>query len=255
MYKEIRHFFTLRREVKEMLLIGNGRVITRQESGYLERGGVLIEGQLIKEVGPCQELRQKYPQAQFIDAKGGVIMPGLINAHNHIYSAMARGLAVKGYNPHNFEDILEGMWWRLDRQLSLENDRLSAYATYLDCIKNGVTTIFDHHASYGHIPNSLDQLAEPARELGLRVSLCYEVSDRDGREKMLEAVLENERMIDLAARDESDMLKAMMGLHAAFTLSDETLALCAEHGGQFGPGYGRIAQVVLMDNIAHLVAL
>lgn len=231
MYKEIRHFFTLRREVKEMLLIGNGRVITRQESGYLERGGVLIEGQLIKEVGPCQELRQKYPQAQFIDAKGGVIMPGLINAHNHIYSAMARGLAVKGYNPHNFEDILEGMWWRLDRQLSLENDRLSAYATYLDCIKNGVTTIFDHHASYGHIPNSLDQLAEPARELGLRVSLCYEVSDRDGREKMLEAVLENERMIDLAARDESDMLKAMMGLHAAFTLSDKTLALCAEHGG------------------------
>lgn len=214
-----------------MLLIGNGRVITRDNNLFYDNGAVLIDGQLIKEVGDGAQLRAKYPQAEFIDAHGGVIMPGLINAHNHIYSAFARGLSVKGYNPKNFNDILEGLWWRLDRQLTLENDRLSANAVYLDCLKNGVTTVFDHHASYLDIPNSLDMLAQPAQELGIRTCLCYEVSDRDGKAKMEEAVLENERMIKKAEADNSDMLKAMMGLHAAFTLSDETLAFCAEHKG------------------------
>ncbi|MEA4870579.1 MAG: putative aminohydrolase SsnA [Christensenella sp.] len=212
-----------------MLLIGNGRLVTRDQGMYLENGAVAIEDQLIKEVGTTQELKAKYPHAEWIDANGGVIMPGLVNAHNHIYSAFARGLSIQGYNPHDFNDILEGMWWKIDRLLTKENDYLSAQAVYLDCIKNGVTTVFDHHASYYDIPGSLDTLSDAARQLGVRTSLCYEVSDRDGEKKMHEAVLENERMILKANADESDMLKGMMGLHAAFTVSDETLALCKKH--------------------------
>ena len=215
-----------------MLLIGNGRVITRKENGFYEKGAVAVDGNLIKEVGTYEDLRAKYPQAEFIDAHGGVIMPGLINAHEHIYSAFARGLSIKGYAPKNFLEILEGMWWKLDRQLTLENDLLSAYAVFIDCIKNGVTTVFDHHASYCTIPYSLDKIADPAKELGVRACLCYEVSDRDGQQKMEEAVLENERFIERAAQDDSDMLCGMMGLHAAFTLSDKTLAFCAEHKGR-----------------------
>lgn len=215
-----------------MLLIGNGRVITRKENGFYEKGAVAVDGNLIKEVGTYEDLRDKYPQAEFIDAHGGVIMPGLINAHEHIYSAFARGLSIKGYAPKNFLEILEGMWWKLDRQLTLENDLLSAYAVFIDCIKNGVTTVFDHHASYCTIPYSLDKIADPAKELGVRACLCYEVSDRDGQQKMEEAVLENERFIERAAQDDSDMLCGMMGLHAAFTLSDKTLAFCAEHKGR-----------------------
>ncbi len=212
-----------------MLLIGNGRLVTRDNGRYMEDGAVTIDGNLITEVGPTPDLKAKYPSAEFVDAHGGVIMPGLINAHNHIYSAFARGLSIKGYNPHDFNDILEGMWWKIDRLLTKENDRLSAYAVYIDCIKNGVTTVFDHHASYYDIPGSLDMLADAAKDLGVRTSLCYEVSDRDGETKMMESVLENERMILRANADESDMLKGMMGLHAAFTLSDETLALCKKH--------------------------
>ncbi len=212
-----------------MLLIGNGRLVTRDNGKYIENGAVAIEGNLIAEVGTTANLKAKYPKAEWIDADGGLIMPGMINAHNHIYSAFARGLFIKGYNPHDFNDILEGMWWKIDRLLTKENDRLSAYAVYIDCIKNGVTTVFDHHASYCDIPGSLDTLADTARELGVRTSLCYEVSDRDGDVKTKEAVLENARMIKRAASDESDMLKGMMGLHAAFTLSDETLALCKEY--------------------------
>lgn len=212
-----------------MLLIGNGRLVTRDDGLFIENGAVLTDGAVIAEVGETAALRARYPEAEFIDAHGGVIMPGLINAHNHIYSAFARGLSIKGYNPHDFNDILEGMWWRIDRLLTKENDRLSAYAVYIDSIKNGVTTVFDHHASYYDIPGSLDMLADAAKDLGMRTSLCYEVSDRDGEAKMMESVLENERMIRRAEADESDMLKGMMGLHAAFTLSDETLALCKKH--------------------------
>ncbi|HQQ39887.1 MAG TPA: amidohydrolase family protein, partial [Clostridia bacterium] len=212
-----------------MLLIGNGRLVTRDNGLFIENGAVVTDSNLILDVGETAALRARYPQAEFIDANGGLIMPGLINTHNHIYSAFARGLSIKDYSPRDFGDILEGMWWKIDRLLTKENDSLSAYAVYIDCIKNGVTTVFDHHASYFDIPGSLDTIADAAKELGVRTSLCYEVSDRDGEVKMKEAVLENARMIRRAEGDSSDMLKGMMGLHAAFTLSDETLSLCKSH--------------------------
>ena len=212
------------------LLIGNGNVITRNpELPFIADGCVAVEGAHIKEVGPAAQLKARYAGAEWIDAKGGVIMPGLINAHNHIYSAMARGLSIAGHNPSGFMDILEGMWWRLDRLLTMEQVRYSALATYIDCIKSGVTTVFDHHASYGAIEGSLFTIADAARELGVRTCLCYEVSDRDGEEKMKAAVKENEDFIIAAEKNGADMQKGMMGLHASFTLSDKTLDYCAAH--------------------------
>ncbi|MEG0110700.1 MAG: amidohydrolase family protein, partial [Oscillospiraceae bacterium] len=171
----------------------------------------------------------QYPSAEFIDALGGVIMPGLINAHGHIYSAFARGLSINGYSPKNFLDILDGQWWTIDRKLTLPDTRMSAMATYLDCIKNGVTTMFDHHASYGGIEGSLFAIADAAKQMGVRTNLCYEVSDRDGEDKMRAAVRENADFIAYAAKDDTDMVKAMMGMHASFTLSDKSLALCREN--------------------------
>lgn len=217
------------------MIIGNGAMVTRDPGRpYLAEGGLYLEGGVIREVGGTGALRHKYPQAQWLDAKGKVIMPGLINPHHHIYSAFARGLSIKGYHPANFIDILEGMWWKLDRLLTLEDCRYSAYATYLSCIRNGVTTVFDHHASYGAVKGCLSAIADVARELGVRTCLCYEVSDRDGEAKKEEAVRENADFIRACAGGTGDMLYGMMGLHAACTLSDETLKLCAEHKGDAG---------------------
>ena len=100
-----------------------------------------------------ETLKKKYADAEFIDAKGGVIHPAFINTHEHIYSALARGLSIKGYAPNGFLEILDGLWWTIDRNLDNDLTKLSAEATYLECIKNGVTTIFDHHASFGEIPD------------------------------------------------------------------------------------------------------
>lgn len=211
-----------------MVLIGNGRLITRDGNNtYFENGAVAFDGNVILKVGETNEIRKQYPEAEFVDAKGGLIMPAFINTHEHIYSAMARGLSINGYNPHGFLDILDGMWWTIDRNLSLEQTRQSARATYIDCIKNGVTTIFDHHASYGDITGSLFAIEDAAKEMGIRSCLCYEVSDRDGKEKTRLAIKENEDFIKHALSDGSGMIAGMMGLHASFTLSDETLESCA----------------------------
>ena len=153
-----------------MKLITNGRLITRDAEGrgYYEHGAVAYEGARIAEVGEEAALRAKYPDAEIVDAKGGVIMPAFINAHTHIYSALARGLSIVGNNPTNFYEVLDGTWWAIDRHLMMDGTKASATALYIDSIKQGVTTVFDHHASYGEIPGTLHTIAEESKRLGLR---------------------------------------------------------------------------------------
>ena len=206
-----------------MLLIANGRVLTRDpDNPCLPDGAVVIEGETILAVGPRAALCAEYPDAEALDARGGVIMPGLINAHTHIYSGLARGLSIAGNDPRTFLEILEGTWWNIDRRLSLDMTRACAWATLLECLRNGVTTVFDHHASYGAITGSLFAIADVARRLVVRACLCYEVSERDGMDKCDEAIRENADFARWAHQNDDDMLRAMFGGHALFTLSDKT---------------------------------
>jgi len=220
------------------LIIGNGRVITRdEENPYIENGAVVIRDNTIIAVGDYSVLKEKYKEEEFIDAKGKVIMPGLINTHMHIYSAFARGMAGKGPAPKNFTDILENLWWRLDKGLTLEDTKYSAYTTYLDCIKNGVTTVFDHHASPYSVEGSLFTIGDAAKELGVRTCLCYETSDRDGEEILKAGIKENINFIKKYNNVNEDMLKGMFGMHAAFTLSDKSLDMCREAMEGLDAGY------------------
>lgn len=215
-----------------MLIVGNGRVVTRDaQMPFLEHGAVAIEGDAIQSVGEEAELVAAHPGAEYVNAHGGIIMPGLVNCHTHIYSGLARGLAIKGCNPHNFLENLEQQWWKIDRNLTLDGTRACAYATILESLRNGVTTIFDHHASFCEIPGSLFAIRDVAAECGIRACLCYETSDRDGKEKLAQAIAENAEFARwaAAAREAGDhMIAAMFGGHATFTLSDETMDLMAE---------------------------
>ena len=219
-----------------MYLLANGRLITRDPArGYIRDGGVVIEGRRILDLGTTGALREKYPDAAFLDARGGVIMPAFINAHTHIYSALARGLSIKGNNPTNFYEVLDGTWWAIDRKLTLRGTRASADALMIDCIKQGVTTVFDHHASFCEIPGSLHVIAESAKRFGLRACLCYEVSDRDGEEKALQAIRENADFISECEQARDPMLAAVFGGHALFTISDRTFErMAAANNGRTG---------------------
>ncbi len=222
-----------------MHLIGNGILITRNTvKPLIFDGAVVIEADTIVDYGKTSQMREKYKGAQFTDVKNKLIMPGLINTHMHIYSAFARGMVLAdGKVSKNFSQVLENLWWRLDKTLNLEDVKYSAYATYIDSIKNGVTTVFDHHASQNDIESSLFTIKDVAADLGIRTSLCYEVTDRDGKEAANRGIKENVDFIKYAQKDETDMVKGMFGLHASFTVSDETLETCASQMAGLDAGF------------------
>ena len=221
-----------------MLLIGNGMLITRDpKNPWFPNGCVAVDGPLVAAVGPTAELRARYPEARFLDAKGGLILPGFINAHMHYYSAFSRGISTKDAPAQNFMEVLERLWWRLDKALSLEDCYYSGLICMIDCIKNGTTTVLDHHASPHAVRGSLFELARAARETGIRNCLCYEVSDRDGPEIMRRGIEENMDFIRAAREEKDDLLAGTFGLHASITLSNETLAACREAMGNADAGF------------------
>jgi len=166
-----------------MMLISHGRVFTfGADPQYFADGAVLIEDDTIRDVGDSAALEQAYPDAERLDANGMLVMPGLICAHTHFYGAFARGMAIPGPPMKGFTEILERLWWPLDRSLDAEGVRYSALTPQIDAIRYGVTTLLDHHASNRFIDGSLDVIAETVLQTGLRVCLCYEVTDRDGAE-------------------------------------------------------------------------
>ena len=208
------------------MIVGNGRVITNDPSNpFLETGAILVRGKVIEEVRELAALRAAYPHEPFHDVAGRVVMPGLINAHTHAYSHYARGMGVTGPT-RDFVEILENLWWRLDRMLTLEDVELNTTTTFVESIRNGVTTIFDHHSSPGAGEGSLFTQAEAARGLGIRASLCYETSDRDGAEVFGQAVAENVAFMRASNTGEQDLVRGLFGVHASFTMSQPSLEAC-----------------------------
>jgi putative selenium metabolism protein SsnA len=221
-----------------MFLIGNGKVITRnQDKPIIEKGCIVVEGNKILEVGLTDELKRKYNNLRFIDAKGKLIMPGFINTHMHYYSTFARGMANDSPPATKFSEILKGLWWRLDKVLTLEDVYYSALVPMIDQIKNGVTTVFDHHASPYAIRGSLFKIAEAAELMGIRSNLCYETSDRDGENIVDEGIAENVDFIKYCNSKDDDMIKGMFGLHASMTISNKTLQKCLDAINNLDTGF------------------
>jgi len=220
------------------MLIINGTVLTfGSDKRVLPYGAVYYEDDTIVEVGRTADLQRKYPQAEQLDAAGKIVMPGMICGHTHFYGAFARGMAIPGAPPENFMQILERLWWKVDRALTLEDSKYSALVGLVDAIRHGTTTLIDHHASPNHIEGSLDALAEAATESGLRVGLCYEVTDRNGPEGALAGIAENVRFLKRLRANPDPKLGASFGLHAAFTVSDETLDACVDAAKGLATGF------------------
>ena len=208
------------------MLITNAILITwGSPTQILENHAIYIDKDRIREIGPTAQLKLKYPENETLDARGQIVMPGGICAHTHFYGAFSRGMAIPGNAPKDFPEILEKLWWPLDKSLLEEDIRYSALLCLVDAVKHGTTTLVDHHASPNFIDGSLDIIAETVEKAGIRASLCYEVTDRDGEAKMKAGIYENLRFIK---KEKSPLLAATFGLHASLTLSDSTLDLCRQ---------------------------
>ena len=209
------------------MLITNAHVVTLgKDASILADGAILIEEGRIAAVGRQQELLRDHPGVERLDAKRQYVMPGNICAHTHFYGAYARGMAIPGAPPRDFPQILERLWWPLDKALDSESVRSSALVCLVDAIKHGTTSLIDHHASPNYIAGSLDTIAEAVDQSGLRAVLCYEVSDRDGMDKMAAGINENLRFMKKSA--EHPRIRGTFGLHASLTLDEASLRACAE---------------------------
>jgi putative selenium metabolism protein SsnA len=199
--------------------------VTAPAAGPAAAGSLAIRGGSVVALDPPAVLRRDIllgaePRRE-VDASGCLVMPGLVNAHTHLYSALARGMPAPGEPPRSFREILERVWWRLDAALDEKSLEASAELALLDAALSGVTAVIDHHESPSFIAGSLDVLARAARSSGVRTALCYGATDRHGPKGAREGLEENARAIRAG-------LPAMVGLHAGFTASDDTLRSAAD---------------------------
>jgi putative selenium metabolism protein SsnA len=208
------------------MIIKNAKVITLGDPNrFIEPGGVRIGSSgKIESVFSGNEIPEPMGDEEVIDAQGQYLMPASICAHTHFYGAFSRGMYIPGDAPDAFPAILEKLWWKLDKSLDKDANYYSAMVCLLDAIHNGTTTLVDHHASPNSIPGSLDILADAVTKSGIRASLCYEVTDRDGQTRSDEGIAENVRFIKEAQSGKfGDQIGALFGLHASLTLDDKTL--------------------------------
>jgi len=131
--------------------------------------------------------------------------------------------------PHDFPEILELVWWRLDRALDLEMIRWSAMLGALEALESGTTAIVDHHSSPNAIEGSLSVIADACAEVGVRVVCCYEVTDRNGAAGAAAGLAENAQFLRSGGR-------GLVGAHACFTLSDATLEAVTGLAEDLGAG-------------------
>ncbi|MFB6214618.1 MAG: amidohydrolase family protein, partial [Candidatus Bipolaricaulia bacterium] len=208
-----------------MTYLLDGGTIWTNDGELIENGRILVEDGEIVEAGSSEEIAD-LPEdvGETIDCSRKLVTPGFVNAHTHLYSTLARGLVLPNYSPENLSEVLTGLWWKLDRRLDREATRTSARVGAIELLKNGVTTVFDHHSSPNHTEGSLQLIEEEVVEkIGLRSSLCYEVTDRNGEDEAQQGIRENLDWLSAVSNRDDDLTAGQFGLHASFTLSSDTL--------------------------------
>lgn len=215
-----------RLDVAPSVALCGGTVVVALDPPEVVSADVVLAGDRIADVGAAPGGMARR------DCSGTLILPGNVCAHHHLYSALSRGMPYHLPPPLTFTEILQRVWWRLDRALDERAIRASALRAGLDALRAGTTTIVDHHASPNAIDGSLDIIAEALAELGVRSVLCYEVTDRDGPERAAAGLAENRRFLTHPHR----LARGMVGAHASFTLGDDTLAGLVETARRAGTG-------------------
>ena len=202
-------------------ILSNLRIISPFSANrFIEHGYIVITGEKISAVGTGNP--PDTADFNVYDMQGKTVLPGMINAHTHLYSTLALGMPAPSDPPVNFVEKLERVWWPLDRALDADSTRASFEAGLLDCLRSGVTTVIDHHSSQNFISGSLEILAEVAAAMGINVAAAFEITDRNGSAGFEAGLREN---LEFFKRYQShSALRPLIGLHASFTLSDQSLA-------------------------------
>jgi putative selenium metabolism protein SsnA len=213
------------------ILLKNALVVNLDPIGAYS-GNLLIEGDKIADAGALDSAAAS--NYETVDCAGKVILPALTIGHTHLYSALAPGMPPPKQSPRNFEEILEQVWWKLDRALDEEAVYTSALVGAARAAMCGTGVLVDHHASPSCINGSLDLVRQAIDDVGLRGVLCYEVTDRNGAGGAKAGLEENGRF--LGSCTGNGRFAGLVGAHASFTMSEKTLKECAELAEEKGVG-------------------
>ncbi|WP_345203902.1 amidohydrolase family protein [Fodinibacter luteus] len=208
------------------LALCGATVVTDLDPPEVVHADVVLAGDRVVAVGVAP------PFVPRRDCSGTLVVPGGVCAHHHLYSALAVGMPYHLPPPTTFTEILQRVWWRLDRALDEDAVRASALRAGLDALRAGTTTVVDHHASPEAVDGSLDVIAEALAQVGIRSVLCYEVTDRDGPRRARAGLAENRRFLTRS----HTLARGMVGAHASFTLGDDTLGELADLARGAGVG-------------------
>ncbi len=185
-----------------------------------KRTNILIDNELTGKIKFINSHSNIPDGTDYINCEGLLVTKSFAVGHHHAYSALARGMPAPKKTPKNFNEILQYIWWNIDKKLDKDMIEASALATALACAKSGATFVIDHHASPNYIGGSLDIIAKAFEKVGLSHLLCYEITDRDGLDKANEGLAETDNYLKNN--------QGLVGLHASFTVGDETMKKAAD---------------------------
>jgi 5-methylthioadenosine/S-adenosylhomocysteine deaminase len=205
----------------KLLVKGSAVVTMDPRRRVIQDAGVAVEDGKIVAVGAAEDVSKGFGADETIDAKGCIVMPGLICSHTHLYGIALRGSALGIKPPSDFLQILQRIWWPVDESLTNEDAYATTLAAGIESLMNGTTCYADTYSAPNAIEGSLDQIAKASNEVGIRGVISFEATERRSKEEGRRGLQENLRFI---GKRDKGRAKGMVSLHASFTVSDDLIS-------------------------------
>ncbi len=208
------------------VLVKGGIILTMDpHRRILSDHSVLVQDERFKAIGTTADAVRDWKADQIIDASGGIVMPGLICSHTHLYGMLLRGAALNIAPPSDFTQILQRIWWPVDESLTQEDAYASALVGCLEFLKTGTTTFADTYSGPNSIDGVLDKIATAVNQAGIRGLLAFEATERHSRQEGEQGVRENVRFAKKLKQTHEFRVMPLLSLHASFTITDELISL------------------------------
>ena len=206
------------------ILVKNGIIVTMDSHHRILSGhSIIVDDGRFRAIGDTHEIIRDWKADEVIDASGGVVMPGLICSHTHLYGMLLRGAKLDIVPPSDFTQILQRIWWPVDENLTFDDAHASARVGCLEFLKTGTTTFADTYSGPNSIDGVLDRIAKAVDEVGIRGLLAFEATERHSKDEGERGVQENVRFARSTRQERYSKAMPLFSLHASFTVTDELI--------------------------------
>jgi putative selenium metabolism protein SsnA len=216
------------------ILVKGGIIVTMDpRQRILSDHSIVIEDGKFRAIGRTDEVAGHSKADEIVDASGGIVMPGLICSHTHLYGILLRGAALNISPPSDFTQILQRVWWPVDESLTFDDAHASALVGCLEFLKTGTTTFADTYSGPNSIEGVLDRIAKAVEQVGIRGLLAFEATERHSKEEGERGVRENVRFATSRKQEKASRILPLFSLHASFTVTDDLIRSVRELASKY----------------------